>query len=78
MLFVDSRYWGLAEKEVPKKGWEVKRVGTSGGSGRSAVTGGWVDYVVEVRQNIARQSLTPQELPDGSKVGIDPKLISNS
>lgn len=49
LLFVDSRYWVLAEKEVPKKGWEVKRVGASGGSGRSAVVGGWVDYVAEVR-----------------------------
>ncbi len=48
---------------VPKKGWKVVRVGATGGSGDAAVTGGWTEYLTN-------------SLPDGSKVGIDPKLIS--
>lgn len=63
LLFVDSRYWILAEKMVPKKGWKVVRVGATGGSGDAAVTGGWTEYVAN-------------SLPDGSRVGIDPKLIT--
>lgn len=47
------------------KGWKVVRVGSSsgGGSGRTDAQNGWVDWVVN-------------ELEEGSRVGIDPKLIS--
>ncbi|BEI79816.1 hypothetical protein CcaverHIS002_0103450 [Cutaneotrichosporon cavernicola] len=63
LLFVDSRYWILAERMVPKKGWKVVRVGATGGNGDAAVAGGWTEYV-------------SNDLPDGSRIGIDPKLIS--
>ncbi|KGB76262.2 cytoplasmic protein [Cryptococcus deuterogattii R265] len=64
LLFVDSRYWIQAEQQVPK-GWKVVRVGSSsgGGSGRADAQNGWVDWIVN-------------ELEEGSRVGIDPKLIS--
>ncbi|KAL1405791.1 hypothetical protein Q8F55_007467 [Vanrija albida] len=64
LLFVDSRYWVLAEDAVPKKNWEVRRVGSTGGSGRDSVVGGWAEFIVN-------------ELADGTRVGIDPKLISD-
>ncbi|OWZ77209.1 cytoplasmic protein [Cryptococcus neoformans Bt85] len=64
LLFVDSRYWIQAEQQVPK-GWKVVRVGSSSGngSGRADAQSGWVNWVVD-------------ELDEGSRVGIDPKLIS--
>lgn len=47
------------------KGWKVVRVGSSSGngSGRADAQSGWVNWVVD-------------ELDEGSRVGIDPKLIS--
>lgn len=47
------------------KGWKVVRVGSSSGdgSGRADAQSGWVSWVVN-------------ELDEGSRVGIDPKLIS--
>ncbi|WVQ79732.1 hypothetical protein IAT38_001832 [Cryptococcus sp. DSM 104549] len=63
LLFVDSRYWIQAEQQVPES-WKVVRVGSQGGaSGKDAVVGGWVEWVVN-------------EAEDGAKIGIDPKLIS--
>lgn len=47
LLFVDSRYWVQAEKQVPK-GWTVIRVGSSGGSGSVAVEKGWTEHVALV------------------------------
>lgn len=63
LLFVDSRYWILADHAIPKKGWKVVRVGATGGNGDAAVIGGWTEYLAN-------------EL-DGSRVGIDPKLITS-
>jgi len=48
LLFVDSRYWVQAERQIPKAGWEVVRVGATGGSGPSAVQQGFVDWIVKV------------------------------
>ncbi|WWD19234.1 hypothetical protein CI109_103692 [Kwoniella shandongensis] len=62
LLFVDSRYWIQAEKQIPE-GWEVVRVGASGISGREDVIGGWIDWVTK-------------GIDDGARVGIDPKLLS--
>ncbi|WVW85428.1 hypothetical protein I302_107466 [Kwoniella bestiolae CBS 10118] len=62
LLFVDSRYWIQAGQQVVE-GWKVVRVGASGGSGKDAVVGGWVEWLIK-------------EVEDGSKIGIDPKLIS--
>ncbi|RXK42264.1 cytoplasmic protein [Tremella mesenterica] len=63
LLFVDSRYWVQAEQQVPKQGWKVVRVGATGNAGRDSVVSGWVDYMIE-------------EFQDGTRVGIDPRLIS--
>jgi hypothetical protein len=49
LLFVDSRYWIQAEKQIPKQGWKVVRVGNSGGSGAVSVEKGWTDWVIDVR-----------------------------
>lgn len=38
-----------ADRQIPKAGWEVVRVGVNGGSGPSAVQQGWVDWAVRVR-----------------------------
>lgn len=76
LLFVDSRYWIQAEKQVPE-GWEVRRVGSRGGTGPSDVVGGWTDALVDVSDvwvKVLRSSF--QEIEDGSRVGIDPKLIA--
>ncbi|OCF57628.1 cytoplasmic protein [Kwoniella mangroviensis CBS 10435] len=62
LLFVDSRYWIQAGQQVVE-GWKVVRVGASGGSGKDAVVGGWVEWLLE-------------EVGDGSRIGIDPKLLS--
>ncbi|WWC90545.1 uncharacterized protein L201_005481 [Kwoniella dendrophila CBS 6074] len=62
LLFVDSRYWIQAGKQIVE-GWEVVKVGSNGESGKDAVVGGWLDWVVK-------------QAEDGSRVGIDPKLIS--
>jgi Xaa-Pro aminopeptidase len=48
LLFVDSRYWIQAEKQVPKAGWKVVRVGNSGGSGSVSVEKGWTEWVIDV------------------------------
>ncbi|ODN90758.1 cytoplasmic protein [Cryptococcus wingfieldii CBS 7118] len=64
LLFVDSRYWIQAEQQVVE-GWKVVRVGSKGGSGRGDVVGGWVEWAVN-------------EAEEGSRIGIDPKLISLS
>lgn len=48
LLFVDSRYWIQAEKQVPKVGWKVVRVGSSGGSGSVSVEKGWTDWLLNV------------------------------
>lgn len=63
-LLVDSRYWIEAEEQVSKEDWEVVRLGGSGGRGSATVEGGLVDWVVR--------------LEDGIRIGIDPKLISQS
>lgn len=53
------------------------RVGNSGGSGAVSVEKGWTEWVIDVRPDCAvLQSLTFQGVEDGSRVGIDPKLIS--
>ncbi|ORY29687.1 peptidase M24, structural domain-containing protein [Naematelia encephala] len=65
LLFVDSRYWVQAEQQVPKTGWKIVRVGANGGSGPNAVVGGWTSWVID-------------QAPEGSRIGIDPKLISLS
>ncbi|KAK4686436.1 Xaa-Pro aminopeptidase, partial [Tremellales sp. Uapishka_1] len=62
LLFVDSRYYVLAERQIPKEGWEVRRVGGSGGPSAGDVVKGWVDFVVAEAEG---------------RVGIDPKLISS-
>ncbi|WRT68589.1 uncharacterized protein IL334_005567 [Kwoniella shivajii] len=62
LLFVDSRYWIQAEQQIVE-GWKVVRVGANGGSGKDAVVGGWVEWAT-------------REVEDGSRIGIDPKLIS--
>jgi Xaa-Pro aminopeptidase len=48
LLFVDSRYWIQAEKQIPKSGWKVVRVGSSGGSGAVSVEKGWTEWAVAV------------------------------
>jgi len=48
LLFVDSRYWIQAEKQIPKQGWKVVRVGNSGGSGAVSVEKGWTEWVIDV------------------------------
>jgi hypothetical protein len=48
LLFVDSRYWIQAEKQIPKQGWKVVRVGNSGGSGAVSVEKGWMEWVIDV------------------------------
>lgn len=63
LLFVDSRYYIQAERQIPSDGWEVRRVGASGGTGPGDVVSGWVDWIVK-------------GLEDGTRVGVDPKLIS--
>lgn len=62
LLLVDSRYWVIAEQQVPKSGWQVERVGSTGGSGKGSVVSGWTDWVVSQSSN-------------GLRIGIDPKLI---
>ncbi|OCF39115.1 cytoplasmic protein [Kwoniella heveanensis CBS 569] len=62
LLFVDSRYWIQAGQQVTS-GWEVVRVGSNSGSGKDSVVGGWVEWVTNNAE-------------DGSRIGIDPKLIS--
>ncbi|WVR09447.1 hypothetical protein IAU60_006514 [Kwoniella sp. DSM 27419] len=62
LLFVDSRYWIQAGKQVPP-GWEVVRLGAGLGRGTEAVVAGWVDWVIK-------------NAKDGLRIGIDPKLIS--
>ena len=47
LLFVDSRYWVQAGKQVTAD-WEVKRVGSRGSSGKDDVVGGWIDAVADV------------------------------
>jgi hypothetical protein len=49
LLFVDSRYWIQAEKQIPKQGWKVVRVGNSGGSGAVSVEKGWTEWIIDVR-----------------------------
>ena len=63
ILFVDSRYWIIAEHQIPKQGWVVNRVGSTGQAGRGSVIDGWTGWMVKT-------------LDGGSRVGIDPKLIS--
>lgn len=48
---------------IPKKGWKVVRVGAAGENGDVAVVSGWTDYLAT-------------GLPDGSRIGIDPKMIT--
>ncbi|KAK8854626.1 hypothetical protein IAR55_003365 [Kwoniella newhampshirensis] len=62
LLFADSRYWIQAGQQIPE-GWEVVRVGAGGGSGEDDVIGGWIEWVIKSAE-------------DGSRVGIDPKLLS--
>ncbi|WWC71379.1 uncharacterized protein I206_105334 [Kwoniella pini CBS 10737] len=62
LLFVDSRYWVQAGKQIVE-GWKVIQVGASGGSGKDAVVGGWIEWVLK-------------EVEDGSRIGVDPKLVS--
>lgn len=84
LLFVDSRYWIQAEKQVPKKGWKVVRVGSSGGSGAASVEKGWTEWMITVNQHgsgvLPRERLadSSQSVKEGSKVGIDPRLVSLS
>jgi len=48
LLFVDSRYWVQAEKQV-SEGWEVIRVGSSsGGSGGVSVEKEWTQWALYV------------------------------
>ncbi|WWC63493.1 uncharacterized protein I303_106096 [Kwoniella dejecticola CBS 10117] len=62
LLFVDSRYWIQAGKQIVE-GWKVVKIGAGGGSGKDAVVGGWVEWVLRTAE-------------DGSRIGVDPKLIS--
>ena len=50
LLFVDSRYWIQAGKQVTAD-WEIKRVGSRGGSGKYDVVGGWIDALVDVSKS---------------------------
>jgi Xaa-Pro aminopeptidase len=79
LLFVDSRYWIQAGKQVSKS-WEVRRVGGKGGAGKDDVVGGWIDAVVDVgtQSRYRLHHAEVQELEDGSRIGIDPKLIALS
>ncbi|KAL7422335.1 hypothetical protein Q5752_002981 [Cryptotrichosporon argae] len=61
LLFVDSRYWILAEAAVPKANWKVVRVGSTGEGGKGDVVGGWVEYAKSLH----------------GRIGIDPRLITN-
>lgn len=54
LLFVDSRYWIQAEKQVPKAGWKVVRVGSSGGSGAVSVEKGWTEWLFSVSDSSTR------------------------
>jgi len=49
ILFADSRYWVQADKQIPKSGWKVFRVGANGGSGPAAVAGSWSEWLIQVR-----------------------------
>ncbi|WVF67507.1 hypothetical protein IAT40_002263 [Kwoniella sp. CBS 6097] len=62
LLFVDSRYWIQAGQQVTS-GWEVVKVGSTSGSGKDAVVGGWIEWIIKNAE-------------DGSRIGIDPKLIA--
>ena len=77
LLFVDSRYWIQGEKQIPKFGWRVVRVGSSGGSGAVSVEKGWTDWAIVGDVSAVLQSLTSSKgIEEGSRIGIDPKLIS--
>ena len=84
LLFVDSRYWIQAEKEVVRDVWTVVKVGSSGGGGRDAVVGGWVDWAVKVCSPGYRALLHRHgadqvfQSARGSRIGIDPKFVSLS
>ncbi|WVQ95119.1 hypothetical protein IAU59_002213 [Kwoniella sp. CBS 9459] len=62
LLFVDSRYWIQAGQQVTSS-WEIVRVGSTSGSGKEAVVGGWVEWIIKNAE-------------DGSRIGIDPRLIA--
>jgi hypothetical protein len=74
LLFVDSRYWIQAEKQIPKQGWKVVRVGNSGGSGAVSVEKGWTEWVLDVSSYRAvSQYLTPRV----SKMEVELELIQS-
>ena len=50
LLFVNPLYWTQAEEEIPREGWEVRRLGAGKGSGRGDVLAGWVDWIVTVSE----------------------------
>ncbi|ORX38297.1 peptidase M24, structural domain-containing protein [Kockovaella imperatae] len=62
ILFVDSRYWVIAENQIPKSNWRVERVGANGGSGRGGVVSGWTGWISD-------------HASDGLRIGVDPKLV---
>lgn len=75
LLFVDSRYWIQAGKQVTTD-WEVRRVGSRSSSGKDDVVGGWIDAIVDVGDSTSNGAkLTNRTCPKAHASGSTPSLL---